>query len=705
MKQSASTKEDKKDSSNSLRITGIVMSLIERILNINFEILGEENIPKDKAILFTSNHYTRFETMVMPYILNKIKGLKYCRSLAYKDLFVGKLGEYLESVKVLSTGDANKSEIITSDLINKKYNWIIYPEGEMVKDKKIFTTSPRFFKTRKGMRVSAKTGSAVLAMQAEMQNKVKGEIFICPVTISYRPIHAKPSKLYNVIKKLLRKPNLPKRIEEEIFYEASLLTHSKICIEFHKAICVRDYITQNSKFIKYLPITKNLENKIVLNNLRYSLTNEFMHRIYVKTPITFDHFFAYTVYMLTFRGTVSIPLSKLREVLFFQISNFLILNNTKWQERFRSSSSINFWHIPKLLTRCSDFALLKDTLSIFTEKKLGYVENDTLFLNKQALLENHDFHEIRTKNMFRVLFNEFHYFKRIRVNNVEAFDIKEDVVRGKNGVLLQSLMELDFLQDRKGLKNVKTEDVGRPFFFKGANNIGVLLSHGYRASPAEMKELGTFLNSKGYSVYGLRLKGHGTCVEDMKKRTAEDWLYSYKIGFQIITRASQKVCICGFSMGGLLTLILAEELKPSKIITISAALKIADFKFQLTGIAKTLSDFVGKFSKTTKDYLETTPEYPETNYKRHYLSSLYELKRLVEMTGKTLPKIKTDILIIQGAEDKLVSPSSGMEIYKNIGSINKQIYEPNFGKRHVIVRGEGSEKIFNKIEGFLKDAT
>ena len=58
-----------------LKATGLALTLVEKIFNVNFEIKGEENIPKDKSIMFVANHFTRFETVVVPHILNKIKGL------------------------------------------------------------------------------------------------------------------------------------------------------------------------------------------------------------------------------------------------------------------------------------------------------------------------------------------------------------------------------------------------------------------------------------------------------------------------------------------------------------------------------------------------------------------------------------------------------------------------------------------------------
>lgn len=62
-----------------------------------------------------------------------------------------------------------------------------------------------------------------------------------------------------------------------------------------------------------------------------------------------------------------------------------------------------------------------------------------------------------------------------------------------------------------------------PFFFP-AGPTGCLLLHGFTATPDEMRPLGEFLASKGYSVLGVRLAGHTTHPDDLKRTRKTDWL-------------------------------------------------------------------------------------------------------------------------------------------------------------------------------------
>lgn len=690
------------DKTKSIKVTGALLGLIERILKVNFEIIGEENIPKDKSIMFVANHFTRFETFVIPYIINQVGGLKYCRSLAYKDLFIGGLGEYLTSLKAISTVDPQRDEIIISDLIEKKNNWIIYPEGQMVKDKKISTTKPNIFTSFQSSSISAKTGAAVLAIKAELESRRKGSIFICPITIAYKPIHSKPSKLYLLIKKFIDKRNITPEMEEEVFFESSLLSYSKISIEFHKPICVKTFINENSRLIKFLTFSREKRKEMIIEKLRYPLTNRFMHQVYLKTPLTFDHFFSFIIHSLASSDKTQIKIKHLKELIFNQIATSIVLNRITCAERFKISFSVNHWNLPNLLVDLENFPIFNDTLAVFESKNLGAMKGEVLFLNAEEILMERDFHEVRIKNLFKVLLNEFSYFKRIIKYILPSFKKDEETLRFENGRLLKILMEIDYKEDRAHFKDMNSEENGKPFFLDSLNDKGVLLVHGYRASPGEMRILGQSLNKRYLSVYGVRLKGHGTTAEDMKTRTMEDWIYSCKIGYEILIRKCSKVYICGFSMGGLLALYISEKLNPAAVITISTPIKIVDFKFNFASLAKTFTNIFKKFSSKVKDYVEATPEYPETNYRKNYLTSLSELKDLIGTVEKSLDKVTSPVLVIQNTKDDLVDPVSGMMIYKKIASMEKELYEPDMTKKHVIVRGSGSEKVFERIYNFIK---
>ncbi len=86
-------------------------------------------------------------------------------------------------------------------------------------------------------------------------------------------------------------------------------------------------------------------------------------------------------------------------------------------------------------------------------------------------------------------------------------------------------------QRQKGLKQGN-----EPFIMGNENDkAGILLLHGFTASPWEVKELAEYLNKDNITVYGTLLAGHGTSPRDLKKTKWEDWYKSSGEGLLLLS--------------------------------------------------------------------------------------------------------------------------------------------------------------------------
>ena len=126
----------------SFKSTEFTMRILERILNTNIHVDGLEHL-NGHPTLFVINHFTRAETLLIPYVLYKYRS-NYVHSLASHNLFKGKLGELLTSLGVVSTNEPNRDKKIIGDLMCDRSDWLIYPEGVMVKNKKNLSRSGKF---------------------------------------------------------------------------------------------------------------------------------------------------------------------------------------------------------------------------------------------------------------------------------------------------------------------------------------------------------------------------------------------------------------------------------------------------------------------------------------------------------------------------------------------------------------------------------
>src|SRR2546423_256151 len=98
-----------------------------------------------------------------------------------------------------------------------------------------------------------------------------------------------------------------------------------------------------------------------------------------------------------------------------------------------------------------------------------------------------------------------------------------------------------------------------PFGHPGSAETGFLLCHGFTGTPASMRAWGAHLAGAGFTVRCPLLPGHGTRWQDLNRTTWEDWYGAVREALLALLATCRTVFVGGLSMGGTLTLRLAEE--------------------------------------------------------------------------------------------------------------------------------------------------
>ncbi len=62
--------------------------------------------------------------------------------------------------------------------------------------------------------------------------------------------------------------------------------------------------------------------------------------------------------------------------------------------------------------------------------------------------------------------------------------------------------------------------------------------------------------------------------------------------------------------------------------------------------------------------------------------------------------ISQPALIVQADKDPVVDPKGSIQLFDAIGSANKELCLLSYD-RHILVNGEGAEKVFRKIKAFI----
>ena len=707
---------------------------MERFIKADIHTTGDKNIP-DNPILYVVNHFTRAETFLLPYIIKKTTD-NMPNSLADSSFFKGKLGDYLTAVGVLSVDDPNRNNIIIGDLITGRKNWVIFPEGAMIKTKKV-TRSRNFIVSYPGREGPIHTGAAYLAVLSEFYKREiisahrKGdeemvsdylkrfsietvneisdkETVIIPTNLTYFPI--RPGK--NIIQTLASKfvKGIPERLEEELEIEGNLFfSDSDIHVTFDAPIRIGEFLDHNylrkntplSSLKKYLRRLLYGDDPADFNLARISrrLTNHFMDRIYSMVTINMDHLFSC--------GLLSLNKKKTSDYL-FKCKLFLACEKIKKEKRFNIHSSLI--NLPIELVADEKEKNYDSFEGLAIKEKIIEKRDGTYLIDTHSLEEiTYEFHRIRLENTVRVIVNEIEPVKDLCKIVRREFRGSRKKIESKMVRLLCRLDQDIFTEDYdryydKGLS--KPKQIGAPFYLNpGKSKTGVLICHGYTSAPEEVRLLGDSLAKYGYSVYGPRLRGHGTSPYNLADVTWKDWYDSFNMGYTVLRNACEHIVIGGFSTGGTLTLLAAanKEDKIAGLFTVNAPLHLKSIKTKLIGPIHFWNELLEKFNieDGRLEYVDTQAENPEINYSKNSIKGLRELSLLMDKTRDSLYKVFAPALVIQEKNDPIVDPQSASIILDSISSKKKETYTSQFN-RHVILRREGCEEVFVRIKEFIE---
>ncbi|PHS39430.1 MAG: acyltransferase [Sulfurovum sp.] len=694
--------------------SSLVIGLVRKLSGANITISGEE-IP-DSPVLFVANHFTRFETFVLPHMLYKEYG-RSSRSLADDTMFVGFLGKFMSWVGTISNKNKARDCIIVEDLLKGNSDWVIYPEGYMVKNKRITFDMGEFCTHSPEYEGPIYTGAAVMALRARMaQLRAKHdgkdalklfcssmgidastidkslEVKIVPISITYYPIRPGKNRFLVWIDSILHQRNT--RLFEELEIEVNLLMDAHMNLRFGKAIGLDSYLQTFIKDEKALYDTKKIN--ALIDTQRKTLTNDMMQRVYSQMQIHFDHIF---ILSLVTMPTVKVCPSYLKTLIY---------------KNARSLRSFEDYNLHSELQK-ELFKLILDeqyepfvsAIDLALKQQILYLDSDGEYLFDRSLLEKeYPFHKVRVKNTLQVILNEIKWqepiVERAKENSIYSEnELKEDNFKH----LLQR--EWGYFEEeyKKYLhKTPLKDDKGAPIVLYDASYAtGVVLSHGYMAAPQELKTLAETLFDKGINVHVIRLRGHGTDPNALKEVRVEEWETDFERAFVAMRQVCDKVFIGGFSMGGLLALEHAEQYKVDGVIAINSALKLHDLR--VSYVVPTLHFFNEMIAYLNAEGImewidNSHTEQPEVNYLKHPLASVAQMEKLMTKVENNLENITDPILIIQSDNDPIVKRESGKLIYDGIFSKDKKLLIlPR--EKHSILAGEGSDEISEAIAGFI----
>jgi len=686
----------------------------------------------DAGDIFLFNHFARAETFIPQYCIYEATGTV-CRSVAAGELFRGneRLAGLLRDVGAVPNDHPALLSLLAIDLL-KGRKVVFFPEGGMVKDRQVVDADGRYsvYSRAASARRKHHSGAARLAVglqifklavlarlerarQADVERwaeqiglpsvqllieRARRPVTVVPANITFYPLRTDDNFLRRGADLVFGK--LSPRAIEELIIEGNLFFKATD-MDIRLGAPVRADVDSNlidrytaRLLARHLPsleaiytrewFAASLPRRFAARRLDRAierLRDRCMRDIYRTVTVNLSHLAARLLIIALEHGMARLDRHRLARLIYVALKKLQTRDDV-----YLHRSLYN----PQLYRQLvdGDWQELREFLDSAVAHELIARDGDALLL-LDKLRQDHDFDSVRIENPIEVYANEVTPIDAARDATASAWDTFDALTARDFAALAFDDLRIEHEWDRRlfdkdrhremNARETATADAS-PFLLLGERprRVGVLLAHGFLASPAEVRPLAERLHAANFRVLGVRLRGHGTSPWDLRERAWRDWLDSVRRGYDILHAYCDEICLVGFSTGAALSLVHAAE-QPSGLAGLVACstpvrfrnrnLRFVPFVHGANQIIEWVSSHEGVMPFRPND-----PEHPDINYRHMPVRGLWELTRMVSHVKDRLPAVRCPALILQADDDHVVDPDSAQQVYTRIGSVEKSLY-------------------------------
>lgn len=733
-----------------------LFSAVKNLLSVKFQLYADTQLLQGDIFLF--NHFSRFETFIPQLLIFEKTGAYSC-AIASGEFFKedSVLANYLQHVGVFPHDHPRLFAMLAGQILRGR-KVVVFPEGGMVKDRRVIDKQGEYsvYSRIAGNRRKQHTGPAVLgqgveALKAAIRHAFQHEeverlqhwkeilqfdsldelmatalkpTLIVPANITFYPIRASENLLFKSVE--LFADSLSLRQAEELIIEGNiLLRDTDMDIRMSSPVnpcCVWDWrthklmeliaaeIREPDDVFQLRSAPRNWKQRLLgyfFHKNAQCSRNQYMEKIYANVTINLSHLASTLIMNLIGDKRHAIEKSRFYGVLYIAIKH--LQNNPDIHLHRSLLDPDEYGELAQgVSARFDQFICIAKQAELLTEQDGCY-----RFLPK--LCADHDIDSIRLENPIAVYNNEAAPLRSVRNALLEAecayssMDAQQWAAWHFDDEHLQLALEQERYRcsgdgEFYCLETAVADPA--PFFIKpeDGNGFGVLLIHGLLASPAELRDYGRHLAEQGYTVLGVRLKGHGTSPYALRDTSYEQWFDSVRRGFNILKSHCARLCLVGFSTGGALALKLAVEQHPEilGVVAISVPVKFVNPAFMLVPLlhnANTLVRWLSSF-EGVKPFIDNTPEHPDINYCSTPIRALYELRRLIQALEALLPDVATPTLLLYSDRDPVVATDpSAAGVFELLGAAEKTLHIIESDRHGILMENIGN--IWALIDEFL----
>lgn len=215
------------------------------------------------------------------------------------------------------------------------------------------------------------------------------------------------------------------------------------------------------------------------------------------------------------------------------------------------------------------------------------------------------------------------------------------------------------------------------FVLRADGDRACLLLHGFASSPGDFGNLPSRLHAGGLHVEAPLLPGHGTTPEDHAATDADELIAAARTSYDDLSKRFRHVSVVGFSMGGAISVVLASETPPHRLVLWAPYASVTHRWYHVlpartwTGIVSPLIRYVRKSREDTaiNDISQVDSFFAYRHLSTAALQQLYDLG---ERAHDRAERITSPALVIHSREDRAASPTASREMYDAFESSDKQ---------------------------------
>lgn len=202
------------------------------------------------------------------------------------------------------------------------------------------------------------------------------------------------------------------------------------------------------------------------------------------------------------------------------------------------------------------------------------------------------------------------------------------------------------------------------------DDVGVLFVHGFTGSPQSVRYWAEGVAAEGRTVSVPRLPGHGTDLQDFARSTSAQWIAEAEMHLMGLFERCHKVFICGLSMGGTVTLELAERFSDrlAGIVVVNTPVLSTDPREPLTPILGRLPLFLKGIANDIAE-----PGQQELAYAKFSTKAAAQFIAMRNRVRAKLGDVTCPVLLMTSRQDHVVKPTNGPYILDSIGSSDKEL--------------------------------